>query len=83
MAGKWALALIVRMMRIIASKEDDRDYTDRECKVACMAEALSPAPVPLEQVRFIYVKDHIHATYARQFVRSAWPRIEVNPRMFP
>lgn len=62
---------------------ENRDYSDRECKVACMAEALSPTPVPLELVTRIYVKDHEDAAFARQFIRSSWPKIEVVRGMFP
>lgn len=63
--------------------QEDRDYTDRECKVACMAEALSPTPVPLDFMTLIYVKCHSDAERARGFIRSQWPRIEVNRGMFP
>jgi len=33
-----------------------RDYNDRACKVACMAECLSPSTVPAEKIFSVYVK---------------------------
>jgi len=34
----------------------ERDYEDRACKVACMAECLSPTSVPADKIFAVYVK---------------------------
>ncbi|GAB2586224.1 DarT ssDNA thymidine ADP-ribosyltransferase family protein [Nitrincola alkalisediminis] len=44
-----------------------RDYNDRACKVACMAECLSPSTVPAEKIFSVYVK-----TEAARVVVKDW-----------
>ncbi|MCY1058186.1 DarT ssDNA thymidine ADP-ribosyltransferase family protein [Nannocystis sp. SCPEA4] len=60
--------------------QDKRDYTDHDCKVACMAEALSPTPVRVRDITLAFVKTHIDAERIKAYFGS---KISVNPGMFP
>lgn len=42
--------------------QSPRDYEDRECKVACMAECLAPSPVGPKKFFSLYTKtDQVHS----------------------
>jgi hypothetical protein len=60
-----------------------RDWeNDRECKMACMAEALSPIAVPLRSMFRLYAASNDTLVEAQRFVGSS-VGIEVKPNMFP
>ncbi|TNF23860.1 MAG: DUF4433 domain-containing protein [Deltaproteobacteria bacterium] len=60
---------------------EGRDYGDQACRIACMAEALSPTAVAFDDVACIYVA----TAESEGRVRSLFPRkwVNVNPHMFP
>lgn len=62
---------------------DDRDYNDRDCRHACMAEALSPRPVPVANFARIYAASDETAEHVRQGLGRIEVPVTVNPRMFP
>jgi hypothetical protein len=56
--------------------------TDHKCKQACMAEALSPRPIPISTITSFFFKTDEDAKEARSILPlNAW--INVNARMFP
>lgn len=56
--------------------------TDHNCKQACMAEALSPEPVPSKMIASFFFKTDADAVKAKTILPpNAW--VKVNPRMFP
>ena len=56
--------------------------TDPRCKQACMAEALSPGPVPLKMIATYFFKADDDANEARSVLPgNAW--LQVKPHMFP
>lgn len=61
----------------------NRDYNDHACKMACMAEALSPHAVPLSDVSMIFVPDDHAARMLRAHILSSSPSIFIRPLMFP
>lgn len=56
--------------------------TDHNCKQACMAEALSPEPVPVRIIASFFFKTDEDATKAQKILPSN-ARVNVNARMFP
>ena len=58
----------------------DRDYGDRDCRHACMAEALSPVPVPVASFARIFVATEETAAVVRTHLRAP---LTVNQAMFP
>jgi hypothetical protein len=63
---------------------EDRDYEDHECRMVCMAEALSPKTVKFEEIAKIFVsseQDRSAVLDAVGPVRS--DLIGVNAKMFP
>jgi len=60
----------------------DRTYEDRECKLVCMAEALSPDDVPFSAVAFVFVpNDETEELVKAKGVDPS--KITVNENMFP
>lgn len=61
-----------------------KDYENRACKVACMAECLSPADVPAEKIFSLYVKtpevEKIVQDFANEYGISSY--INLMPNMF-
>ncbi|WP_317246578.1 MULTISPECIES: DarT ssDNA thymidine ADP-ribosyltransferase family protein [Pseudomonas] len=65
---------------------DRRDYRDPLCKHVCMAECLSPGPVPAAQFAKIYTPSaEIERTVLQAARQSGYSRLWVdsNPNMFP
>ena len=60
-----------------------RDYDDNACKQACMAEALSPVPVPLSVCSAIFVASEADAAAVREMSSGRLPHLIVNEKMFP
>lgn len=67
-----------------AQMEPPRDYDDRECKLVCMAECLSPTPVNSNSIFAIYVKTDQAATTVKQLTNAYGIHCHVNttPSMF-
>lgn len=60
-----------------------RDYdSDRECKLSCMAEALSPVAVPVSRWQCVYVATD-HTSRLVRSILGVGIFINVNPGMFP
>ena len=61
-----------------------RDYHNAHCKSVCMAECLSPAPVPHTHFFKIFVPDEAVATISRSKLMEAGVNVEVDvtPGMF-
>ena len=61
-----------------------RDYHNSHCKSVCMAECLSPAPVPHTHFFKIFVPDEAVATISRSKLMEAGVNVEVDvkPGMF-
>lgn len=56
--------------------------TDHNCKQACMAEALSPRPIPIASVAAFFFKTEEDAAAGKAVLpANAW--VQVNPHMFP
>jgi hypothetical protein len=56
-----------------------RDYEDRACKVACMAECLSPESVPASKIFSIYVKTETVEKVVRELVDGHKLKCHINP----
>lgn len=63
----------------------DRDYKNHECKMVCMAEALSPATVQCASMSMIFVAtDEDESSVNKLLKNVSWsPRVKVNRGMFP
>lgn len=61
-----------------------RDYADHESKCVCMAECVSPGPVPPTLFQSITVKDGKAEAVVRQYLATAAcrPYVDVNAAMF-
>jgi hypothetical protein len=61
-----------------------RDYHDPECKSICMAECLSPGPVPVSKFFRIYAPNDAVAEAIMEMIDelSLALEVDVNPRMF-
>jgi hypothetical protein len=63
---------------------EDRNYDDQECRLACMAEALSAQAVSLGEVAFIYVPNpRVQQSVLDKLDRSQHNKLRVNENMFP
>jgi len=57
---------------------------DQDCKLACMAEALCPNAVEFNQITMIFVPTARGEEIVRRVIGDVtWPKLEVNPNMFP
>jgi hypothetical protein len=63
---------------------EERDYDDRACKVACMAECLSPTSVNPNLIFCIYVKEARIKAIVDRLVNShnVNCHVDINPAMF-
>lgn len=62
---------------------EDRDYNDHECKMVCMAEALSPTTVTWGMLQSIWVPDEEVKAEVRKIHTASRPYVTVNRGMFP
>ena len=61
-----------------------RDYHDPECKSICMAECLSPGPVPVSKFFKIYAPNEVVSEAILEMIDdlNLTLEVDVNPRMF-
>lgn len=66
---------------------NERDYSNIECKLTCMAECLSPNPVPPEDFCSIIVRDENVRRYVLELLATSdlsdAMHVNVTPSMFP
>ena len=65
--------------------QEDRNYeTDRDCKLTCMAEALSPVSVPLASAFAIYTAtEKTRALVESRVASLSGLYVDLAPAMFP
>jgi hypothetical protein len=65
---------------------DKRDYSDPDCKFACMAECLVYQKLEIRNIRFIYVKEQYDSDFITKLLKDQkigmLPEIRINPNFF-